>query len=89
MRIWKVRPHVGKKKSVGADQGGPELWARRLAPGGVTSGKVGVHAPLVAEWARHTVEMLLSTYAKCIHGQEAAARDRIAQALGGANLPAA
>jgi integrase len=46
----------------------------------------GVHAPLVAEWAGHTVEMLLSTYAKCIHGQEEAARRRIAEALGGINL---
>lgn len=46
----------------------------------------GVHAPLVAEWAGHTVEMLLSTYAKCIYGQEAAARRRIAEALGGINL---
>lgn len=46
----------------------------------------GVHAPLVAEWAGHTVEMLLSTYAKCIHGQEGAARRRIAEALGGINL---
>jgi integrase len=49
----------------------------------------GVHAPLVAEWAGHTVEMLLSTYAKCINGQEAAARARIAESLGGANLPPA
>lgn len=47
----------------------------------------GVHAPLVAEWAGHTVEMLLSTYAKCIHGQEAAARARIGEALGGINTP--
>lgn len=46
----------------------------------------GVHAPLVAEWAGHTVEVLLSTYAKCIHGQEAAARQRIAEALGGVNI---
>ncbi|HEV2342694.1 MAG TPA: hypothetical protein VGS97_01255 [Actinocrinis sp.] len=45
----------------------------------------GVHAPLVAEWAGHTVEMLLSTYAKCIHDQEAAARARIGEALGGIN----
>ena len=45
----------------------------------------GVHAPLVAQWAGHTVEVLLSTYAKCIYGQEAAARARIAEALGGVN----
>jgi integrase len=45
----------------------------------------GVHAPLVAEWAGHSVEVLLTTYAKCIDGQEEAARKRIADALGGVN----
>jgi hypothetical protein len=30
--------------------------------------------------------MLLSTYAKCIHSQEAAAQKRIAEALGGINV---
>ena len=30
----------------------------------------GVPAPQVAEWAGHSVEMLLSTYAKCVDGQE-------------------
>lgn len=39
----------------------------------------GVPAPQVAEWAGHSVEMLLSTYAKCIDGpdQEALAKSRI------------
>jgi hypothetical protein len=41
----------------------------------------GVPAPQVAEWAGHSVEMLLSTYAKCVDGQEALARERIEQAL--------
>jgi integrase len=42
----------------------------------------GVPATQVAEWAGHSVEILLSTYAKCVDGQEAQARDRIAEALG-------
>ncbi len=39
----------------------------------------GVPAPQVAEWAGHSVEMLLSTYAKCIDGsdQETRAHRRI------------
>jgi integrase len=41
----------------------------------------GVPAPQVAEWAGHSVAILLSTYAKCIDGQEKQARDRIAEAL--------
>lgn len=41
----------------------------------------GVPAPQVAEWAGHSVEMLLSTYAKCVDGQEALARERIERAL--------
>ena len=41
----------------------------------------GVPAPQVAEWAGHSVEMLLSTYAKCVDGQEDLARKRIEEAL--------
>jgi hypothetical protein len=37
----------------------------------------------VAEWAGHSVAVLLQIYAKCIAGQEDAARRRIAQALAG------
>ena len=46
----------------------------------------GVSAPQVAEWAGHSVAMLLSTYAKCIDGQEDLARKRIEDALGGIEL---
>lgn len=41
----------------------------------------GVPAPQVAEWAGHSVEMLLSTYAKCVDGQEDLTRHRIEEAL--------
>jgi hypothetical protein len=38
----------------------------------------GVSAPRVAEWARHSVHVLLKVSAKCIDGQEDAARRRCA-----------
>lgn len=42
----------------------------------------GVPATQVAEWAGHSVAVLLQIYAKCLAGQEDAARRRIAAALG-------
>jgi hypothetical protein len=36
-----------------------------------------------AEWAGHSVAVLLQIYAKCIAGQEDAGHRRIAQALAG------
>jgi integrase len=41
----------------------------------------GVPATQVAEWAGHGVAVLLRTYAKCIVGQDEAARRRIGEAL--------
>ena len=41
----------------------------------------GVPATQVAEWAGHSVHVLLKVYAKCIDGQDQAARRRIAEAL--------
>jgi hypothetical protein len=41
----------------------------------------GVPAPQVAEWAGHSVHVLMKVYAKCIDGQEDAARQRIETAL--------
>lgn len=41
----------------------------------------GVPATQVAEWAGHSVEVLMRVYAKCIYGQEEAARRRIEAAL--------
>ena len=43
----------------------------------------GVPATQVAEWAGHSVAVLLRVYAKCIVGQGAAARRRIEDAMGG------
>jgi integrase len=42
----------------------------------------GAPAPQVAEWAGHSVEVLLKVYAKCVDGQDAIARRRVEQALG-------
>jgi integrase len=42
----------------------------------------GVAPTQVAEWAGHSVAVLLRVYAKCIAGQEAAARNRVTLALG-------
>jgi integrase len=41
----------------------------------------GVPATQVAEWAGHSVNVLFKVYAKCIDGQDEAARRRIAEAL--------
>ncbi|KAA1022364.1 tyrosine-type recombinase/integrase [Pseudonocardia sp. EV170527-09] len=43
----------------------------------------GVPATQVAEWAGHSVEVLLKVYAKCLDGQDAVARRRVEDALGG------
>jgi integrase len=43
----------------------------------------GVEAPRVAEWAGHSVHVLLKVYARCIDGGEAAARAKVAEALRG------
>jgi integrase len=41
----------------------------------------GVPATQVAEWAGHSVEVLLRIYAKCIEGQDEVAKRRIEEAL--------
>ncbi|MEU6035279.1 hypothetical protein ABZ801_07695 [Actinomadura sp. NPDC047616] len=41
----------------------------------------GVPPTQVAEWAGHSVDVLLRIYAKCIEGQYQAARRRIEDAL--------
>ncbi len=42
----------------------------------------GVPATQVAEWAGHSVEVLLKVYAKCLDGQDEVARRRVQEALG-------
>lgn len=49
----------------------------------------GVPAPQVAEWAGHSVAVLLKVYAKCIDGEDEVARRRIEAALGAPIQPLA
>lgn len=42
----------------------------------------GVPPTTVAEWAGHSVEVLLKIYAKCLDGTDAAVRNRVQAALG-------
>lgn len=42
----------------------------------------GVPPTTVAEWAGHSVEVLLKIYAKCLDGTDAANRQRVQTALG-------
>ena len=43
----------------------------------------GVEATRVAEWAGHSVAVLLRVYAKCLDGGEQAARAKVQQAMNG------
>ena len=45
----------------------------------------GVPSTQVAEWAGRSLAMLLQIYAKCLVGQEEAARRRIDAVLGGSD----
>jgi hypothetical protein len=55
--------------------------ARPAPRGGVDLAQRGVPAPQVGAWAGHSVDVLLRVYAKCIAGQEDAARRGIELAL--------
>ena len=44
----------------------------------------GVPVTKVAEWAGHSVEVLLKIYAKCLDGEEARTRAKVTAALAGA-----
>jgi len=52
-------------------------FAMRRCPHGLNA---GVPAPQVAEWAGHSVDVLLWVYAKCISGQQDEAKRRIEEA---------
>jgi len=47
----------------------------------------GIPPAQVAEWAGHSVAVLLKVYAKCIDGQDHIARRRIEDALGDPGEP--
>lgn len=47
----------------------------------------GVPPTQVAEWAGHSVDVLLKVYAKCLDGQDEVARRRVMEALGHSSRP--
>jgi hypothetical protein len=55
---------------------------RPAARGGVRWLNGGVPATTVAEWAGHSVEILLRIYAECLDGGDALIRQRVQMALG-------
>ena len=65
-------------------QEGASLLARRpydLRNAAVSTWlNAGVPAPQVAEWAGHSVDVLLRVYARCIYGQQYEAKRRIEEA---------
>ena len=42
----------------------------------------GAQPTLVTEWAKHSVQVLLRVYAKCIEGQDAQSRKLVENVLG-------
>jgi integrase len=81
MRAWRAARRLAFVPEVAAGPLGVTPYTPRHAcvstwPNG------GVPAPQVAEWAGHSVEVLLKVYAKCLAGQDATARRRVEQALG-------
>lgn len=83
-RVWRK----AREKALTPDQVSSPLAARPydLRHAAVSLWlNAGVPATQVAEWAGHSVHVLLKVYAKCIYGQEEAARRRIEAALDGPN----
>ena len=81
-RTWQRTRQLGLSPS----QVGSPLARRpyHLRHGGVSLRlNAGVPATQVAEWAGHSVEVLLTIYAKCIEGRDQLWFDRIDRALSG------
>ncbi len=79
-KVWRAV----RKKALTPHQAASPLAARPydLRHAGVSLLlNAGVPATQVAEWAGHGVHVLLKVYAKCIYGQDEAARRRIEMAL--------
>ena len=67
-----------------------EAWATPLAgrPNDLRHAAVstwlmaGVDPVMVAEWAGHSLSVLMEVYAACLYGQDVVARRRVQEALG-------
>jgi hypothetical protein len=58
------------------------LLAKELVSAPCRCGSTQASPPQLAEWAGHSVHVLMKVYAKCVDGQEAAARHRVEGPLG-------
>lgn len=84
MRAWRAARQIAFVPEVAAGRLGATPYTLRHACVS-TWLNGGVPAPQVAEWAGHSVEVLLKVYAKCIDGQDAVVRRRVELALGSGN----
>jgi hypothetical protein len=83
VRIWKTYIYKGKKVTAAecVSPLGKRVYDLRHAC--VSTWLNGGIAPAqIAEWAGHSVAILLKIYAKCIDGQDDLAKRRIEEALG-------
>jgi integrase len=81
MRAWRSARRLAVTESVAASPLAAAPYALRHACVS-TWLSAGVPVTQVAEWAGHSVEVLLKVYAKAIEGQDDLARRRIMEALG-------
>lgn len=81
MRTWRAARRIAFTEDVAAGPLGETPYALRHACVS-TWLNGGVPALQVAEWAGHSVEVLLKVYAKCLDGQDAVSRRRVEEALG-------
>jgi integrase len=81
MRAWRAARRLAFTKEVAAGPLAATPYTLRHACVS-TWLNGGVPATQVAEWAGHSVEVLLKVYAKCLDGQDEVARRRVLDALG-------
>lgn len=84
MRAWRAARRLAFTESVAASPLAATPYALRHACVS-TWLSAGVPVTQVAEWAGHSVEVLLKVYAKTIEGQDDLARRRVMDALGHRN----
>ena len=81
MRAWRTARRIAFTEEVAAGPLAATPYALRHACVS-TWLNGGVPATQVADWAGHSVEVLLKVYAKSLDGQDAVARQRVLDALG-------
>ena len=81
MRAWRAARRLAFTEAVAASPLAQTPYALRHACVS-TWLNAGVPVTQVAEWAGHSVEVLLKVYAKTLEGQDELARRRVMEALG-------